>query len=62
MGQNFAAVFQPHTPLGLGKLGENLRNHMVRTTPGLGPFRAYGLVRTHGPSAVTATQCSKWAE
>ncbi len=23
---------------------------------------AYGLVNTHGPSAVTATQCSKWAE
>ena len=22
----------------------------------------YGLVRTHGPFSVTATQCSKWAE
>src|SRR5207248_391545 len=23
---------------------------------------AHGLVKTHGPFAVTATQCSKWAE
>lgn len=62
VGQNFAAITQPHAPLGLGKFGENLSYYPIRFLSGFGPFRAYGLVRTHGPSAVTATQCSKWAE
>lgn len=59
MRQNLAAVVQPHTPLGLGKLGENFCYHRLRVPSGVRPLRAYGLVRTHGPSAVTATQCSK---
>lgn len=50
MRQNLAPVLEPYFPLRLRKLGEDF--------PGAG----HGLVNTQGPSAVTATQCSKWAE
>lgn len=62
VSQYFAPVIQPYAPLGLGQFGEHLGGEGLPPTRLAGPLRAYGLVRTHGPSAVTATQCSKWAE
>lgn len=62
VSQYFAPVIQPYAPLGLGQLGEHFGGQWLPSACLIRSWPAYGLVRTHGPSAVTATQCSKWAE
>jgi hypothetical protein len=51
VGQNQSLIFQLHP---YDRVGQQLHNNRIH--------RFHGRVKTQGPSAVTATQCSKWAE
>jgi len=51
MGQNHGFIFQLH-------FHDRARQQLDHN----GLNRYHGRVKTHGPSAVTATQCSKWAD
>jgi hypothetical protein len=51
MGQNHGFVLQLHFYY---RARQQLDHNCL--------YRRHGRVKTHGPSAVTATQCSKWAE
>jgi hypothetical protein len=51
MGQNHGFILQLHF--------HDRARHQLNHNRGQG---LHGRVKTHGPSAVTATQCSKWAD
>jgi len=55
MGQNHGFVFQLHFH---DRVGQQLYHDCFYCCHGL----RHGRVKTHGPSAVTATQCSKCAD